>query len=121
MDGVIETISRLIKGVLLVGHNEMINLDTLTREIVDENGSKRTVKETNVVAVPGNCAYYPESNIDFQYFTLQDAIDFAKYAIKTTIDTLKFKSESLTVGEPIDILVIEPSGARWIAHKELHP
>lgn len=119
-DGMVETISRLIKGVLLVVPDKMIKLDTLTRRITDESGAKKTVEYNNVTVVPGNTAYYQESNIEFQYFTLQDAIDFAKYAIKTTIDTIKFKSESLTVGEPIDILVIEPSGARWIAHKELH-
>ena len=119
-DGMTETISRLIKGVLLVAHDKMDKYDTLTRTIVDESGVKRTIEYSNVRVVPGNTTYYQESNIDFQYFTLQDAIDFATYAIKTTIDTIKFKSESLTVGEPIDILVIEPSGARWIAHKELH-
>lgn len=119
-DGMQETLLRLLKGVLLVNKKDMVKLDTLTRTETGQNGIAKTIQEKNVVVVPGDSCYYPASNIDFRFFTLQDAIDFSKYAIKTTIDTIKFKSESLTVGEPIDILVIDSSGARWIAHKELH-
>ncbi len=62
----------------------------------------------------------PNYEILWQYFTLQDAIDFAEYAIKTTIDTMKIQKRVKTVGGPIDILVIKPEGAQWMAHKELH-
>jgi len=58
--------------------------------------------------------------IMWNFFTLQDAIDFAQYAIKLTIDTLKFQKREKSVGGPIDILVIKPEGHQWIAHKELH-
>ena len=40
-----------------------------------------------------------------------DAIDFAKYAIQTTIDTMKFQQRGKTVGGPIDILIIKPDNA----------
>lgn len=55
----------------------------------------------------------------WQHFTLQDAIDFARYAIKTTIDTMKFQSRVKTVGGPIDILVIKPTEATWIEKRQL--
>ena len=55
----------------------------------------------------------------WQYFTLQDAIDFARYAVKTTIDTMKFQSRVKTVGGPIDILVIKPTEAIWIERRQL--
>ena len=55
----------------------------------------------------------------WQYFTLQDAIDFARYAIKTTIDTMRFQSRVKTVGGPIDILVIKPTEAFWIEQRQL--
>lgn len=58
--------------------------------------------------------------IPFNYFTLQDAIEFAEYATKTTIDTMRFQQRIKTVGGPIDILVIKPNSCQWIAHKELH-
>ena len=56
----------------------------------------------------------------WEFFTLQDSIDFAEYAIKTTIDAMKFQRRVKTVGGPIDVLVIKPTGAQWISRKELH-
>ena len=51
---------------------------------------------------------------------LQDAIDFATYAIRTTIDTMRFQARPKTVGGPIDVLVVTPEKAMWIHKKELH-
>lgn len=56
----------------------------------------------------------------WNFFTLQDAIDFAQYAIKVTIDTLKYQKREKSVGGPIDILVLKPESHQWIARKELH-
>ena len=50
---------------------------------------------------------------------LQDAIDFSIYAIRTTIDTIRFQARPKNVGGPIDVLVITPDGAKWIQKKEL--
>ena len=58
--------------------------------------------------------------IPFNFFTLQDAIEFAEYATRTTIDTMRFQQRIKTVGGPIDILVLKPNSHQWIAHKELH-
>jgi len=52
--------------------------------------------------------------------TLQDAIDFSIYAIRTTIDTMRFQARSKNVGGPIDVLLLTPEEARWIKRKELH-
>ena len=68
----------------------------------------------------GNYVKHSEYGILWNYFTLQDAIDFAKYAVQATIDTIRFQKRVKTVGGPIDILVIKPTGALWIARKELH-
>lgn len=58
--------------------------------------------------------------IPWNFFSLQDAIDFAKYAMNTTIETMRFQERLKTVNAPIDILAIKPSGAFWIQKKELH-
>jgi hypothetical protein len=50
---------------------------------------------------------------------LQDAIDFAIYAIRTTIDTMRFQARPKNVGGPIDVLLLMPEGARWIQRKGL--
>lgn len=51
--------------------------------------------------------------------TLQDAIDFSIYAIRTTIDTMRFQARPKNVGGPIDVLVITPDEIRWVQKKEL--
>lgn len=57
--------------------------------------------------------------IPFNFFTLQDAIDFSIYAVRTTIETFRFQQRIKTVGGPIDILAIRPDGTKWIQNKEL--
>jgi len=52
--------------------------------------------------------------------TLQDAIDFSIYAIRTTIDTMRFQARPKNVGGPIDVLVLTPEETKWIQRKELH-
>lgn len=59
-------------------------------------------------------------DINFYCFTLQDAINFANYAVDVTIKTMAFGNCVKTVGGPIDILAIKPDGAFWVARKELH-
>lgn len=61
----------------------------------------------------------PKMEIPFQFFTLQDAIDFSMYAIDTTIKTMKFCVMPESVEFPVDILVIKPNESIWISKKEL--
>lgn len=58
--------------------------------------------------------------IPWNFFSLQDCIEFATYAINITIETMRFQQRLKTVGGPIDILIIKPDGAFWAAHKTLH-
>lgn len=61
----------------------------------------------------------PVAPVAWDVMPLQDAIDFAIYAIQTTIDTMRFQARSKTVGGPIDVLVLTPEEAKWIQKKEL--
>lgn len=68
-------------------------------------------------------ARYKQQNppaISWNFFSLQDAVDFSMYAMNTTIETMRFQVRLKTVGRPIDILAIKPTGAFWIQRKELH-
>ncbi len=49
-----------------------------------------------------------DNPIPWNFMTLQDAVDFGVYAVKTTIDTMRFQQKEKTVGGPIDVLVIQP-------------
>ncbi|MEA3325803.1 MAG: hypothetical protein U9R53_00575, partial [Chloroflexota bacterium] len=62
----------------------------------------------------------PYFQLPWQFFTLQDAIDFCIFAIRSTIDAIRFQPRAKTVGGPIDVLVIKPDEAFWIKRKELH-
>lgn len=51
--------------------------------------------------------------------TVQDAIDFAVYAIRTTIDTMRFQARPKNVGGDIDVLLLAPNKEpKWISKKE---
>lgn len=58
--------------------------------------------------------------IIWEAMTLQDAIDFSVYAIRTTIDTQRFQARPKNVGGPVDVLVLTPEETRWVQRKELH-
>lgn len=62
----------------------------------------------------------PHFSIPWQFFTLQDSIDFCIFAIRSTIDAIRFQPRPKTVGGPIDVLVIKPDKAFWVQRKELH-
>ncbi len=71
----------------------------------DETGTEKVVRAVAPVA--------------WDVMPLQDAIDFAIYAIQTTIDTMRFQARAKTVGGPIDVLALTPEEAKWIQRKEL--
>jgi len=62
---------------------------------------------------------YPHFGIPFKFFTLQDAIDFSVFAVRSTIESIRFQPRPKTVGGPIDVLVIKPEKAFWVQRKEL--
>lgn len=62
----------------------------------------------------------PQHHIPWQFFTMQDAIDFCIFAVRSTIDAIRFQPRPKTVGGPIDVLVIKPNEAVWVQRKELH-
>ncbi len=81
---------------------------------------KRLIRNVGVKIADETYEDQPNYTINYNYFTLQDAIDFAEYAVDVTIKTMAFQSRVKTVGGPIDILAIKPSGAFWVKRKELH-
>lgn len=80
----------------------------------------RLVKPVIVNNMNGTYFDLPAYTTNYEFFTLQDAIEYAEYAIDVTIKTMKFQNCVKTVGGPIDILVIKPDKAFWVQRKELH-
>lgn len=105
----IEPIDTSAQGALWDGERDILSRMTTELYMREED-------------VRGQYVYkkHTEHPIPWQYFTLQDAIDFAQYAIKSTMDAMRFQRRLKTVGGDVDILVIKPDGATWIARKGLH-
>lgn len=80
----------------------------------------RLIRPVSIISPDGSNIPLPPSIINWTFFTLQDAIDFAIYAVKTTRDTMRFQTRPKTVGGPVDVLVIKPNEAFWVQRKELH-
>jgi 20S proteasome alpha/beta subunit len=79
----------------------------------------RLVQQLYIKDQKGNFQPLRNSQILWGYFTLQDAIDYAVFAVRTTIDSIRFQTRPKTVGGQIDVLVIKPKEAFWIQKKKL--
>ena len=73
----------------------------------------------NAMLLPDSYSEMRSANIAWNLLTLQDAVDFARYAIQTTSETMRFEQRLKTVGGAIDVLIIKPTGARFLTRKEL--
>lgn len=63
---------------------------------------------------------HPDRKFQYTLFSLQDAIDFSKFLIRTTSTFQRFSRELLTVGGDIDIALLTPHGQfLWIKQKPL--
>lgn len=80
----------------------------------------RLIQPVGLQDESGEFKSLPHHPIQWGFFTLQDAIDYAIYAVKVTTDTMRFHPRPKTVGGPIDVLVIKPREAFWVQHKALH-
>jgi hypothetical protein len=80
----------------------------------------RLLKAKQVVGAEGQLQEITGARVNWHIMNVQDAIDFAIYAVRTTIDSMRFEARPKNVGGPIDVLLLTPAGARWIQRKELH-
>lgn len=56
----------------------------------------------------------------WEYFTLQDAVDFSRYAAGLTENMMRFWSRTKEVGGGPDVLMITPEKTKWIEKEEIH-
>lgn len=119
-DGETEILTRIVKNGYIVQEDKIIKQADVKIAIKDDQGNDSVEELKGYFLIPDTSSRHPDLEIAWHLLTLQDAIEFAEYAIKTTIDTMRFQIAPKTVGEPIDILVIKPNGAQWIQHKDLH-
>ena len=113
-DGETLVLSKLIKSQII--SPQIIEADNVN--LSNPDGSL-TIIEKAAILNHKNMCILPEAPIAWQYMSLQDAVDFVKFAIETTINSMRFQSINKTVGGPIDILIIKPNKTKWLQHKSL--
>lgn len=59
-------------------------------------------------------------NPAFPAMNLQDAVDFSRHLIRTTIDQMRFEPRFPTVGGDIDTIVVTHGGVNFLQQKQLH-
>ncbi|MBE0481500.1 MAG: hypothetical protein IBX68_11045 [Dehalococcoidia bacterium] len=93
-------------GAAWSGQTDILTSILIPVTVKDEKGADKVVRSP--------------APIIWDAMALQDAIDFSIYAIRTTIDTMRFQARPKNVGGQIDVLVLMPEEARWIQSKQLH-
>ncbi len=96
--------NKIYYGMMYGGEIDILQSILNSVKITDEKGNEKIIKMV-----------YP---VLWREMTLRDAIDFSIYAIRTTIDTMRFQERPKIVGGPIDVLLISPEGAKFIQNKE---
>jgi len=136
-DGETAVLTRLIKNVYISSNiRDIPNNSTLflppantatlqpatnpatLQPLPNPNAPQTFILPPSILIAKAGLTNYPNQKIAWELMSIQDAIDFAEFAIKTTIDTMKFTTTSKTVGGPIDILVITPDRTKWIKKKK---
>lgn len=84
------------------------------------NSDGTTINIDNALIIDKkNAIVVNESNIPWEYMSIQDAVDFIKFAFDATINHMQFQSVNKTVGGPVDVLIIKPNSTSWLKRKEI--
>ena len=117
-----EEVHQKLYRVYLNSARPIIPIDTSAQGAIWDGETStltRLVQNVALINKDGTYSAQPRNEILWNYFTLQDAVDFARYAVETTINTMRFTKVIKTVGGNIDILVITPDETKWIQKTEI--
>jgi len=118
-NGETQTISRILNESCFIKDLKILPVNTqITIPLEKEEKAILTLKNESFLIEKANLLLNEKQDIPWNLMSIQDGIDFAEYAIRTTIDTMKFVNSSNSVGGPIDLLVITPEKAEWVKKKK---
>ena len=122
LDTITQTPSSVVSGQndvyarLIKGYDPLLAEHEWFRPVVKVDSTGKDSTTTVEKLALDNFRYY----IRYDLMTLQDAIDFAVFIIRATIESQRFNQKTIQgVGGSIDIGVITTDGFRWIQYKEL--
>lgn len=79
----------------------------------------RLISPVSIRNPKGEMMPLPDYPVALNLFTLQDAAEFADFALNTTMDAMRFQVRPKTVGGAVDLLAITPERYLWLRKKEL--
>ncbi len=117
-------------GFQIAGYNEedidlgttlMVNIGReVSMEMTSEKGAGSTFGGQPEVALRLYRQLHAGDQVSMELLTLPDAVDYARFCIRTTADYQRFAKQVPTVGGPIDIAIITKwAGFRWVERKKL--
>ena len=118
---------RIFVGFQVVGYDnyepktlEVLIGKNVRCEVIDQLGCTVSGSQEVAQAIWALYEKNPQSLPPYPVFSLQDAIDYAEFLIRATIDHQRFSQTIPNVGGDIDIALVTPfDGFRWIRQKEL--
>lgn len=93
-----------------IGHL-CIGVDDINRRLTECMYTKNIDDEYSMVKM---------YDMPWELYTMQDAVDFSRFIVETTVAMQKYQYRPVTVGGPIDILILSPEKSYWLSKKELH-
>ncbi len=114
-------------GFLVIGYDRSdpwvisVNLqnNTTVRNNIDAQTNQITygIVRGGEFDIIGRLLGQPQFLPPFQLMNLQDAVDFSRHLIRSTIDQMRFEPRFPTVGGSIDTLVVTSGGTDFLARK----
>lgn len=116
-------------GFIVVGYDDNIPW-VVSVDVQNNNAQRSNVNiQTNQVnygiirggdtAIVDRLLSQAQFNPPFQVMNLQDAVDYSRHLIRSTIDQMRFEPRFATVGGFIDTLVVTTDEAKFLARKSL--
>jgi len=107
-----------------VGRNEIVrsNSNPKSHEVIfgaTWSGQIDVISSVVLPAFDNKGVQLPKPPIIWDAMTIQDAIQFAIYAVRITIDTMRYQARPKNVGGAIDVLLLTlDNEPQWIQRKE---
>lgn len=75
---------------------------------------QRLTQPVKLCGVRGKEATLPQFDWPWQFFAIEDAIAFAKFAIESTHRAMRFQARTNTVGGKLQAVVVQSNAAQWV-------
>jgi hypothetical protein len=98
---------------------EVVNNHTKRWNVAQNNQIQYGILRGGDTAIVDRLLSQPQFNPIFPVMNIQDAVDYSRHLIRTTIDEMRFEPRFSTVGGSIDTLIVANQGTKFLVEKTL--